>query len=89
MNTKLAFLLIPILGACSGTGSSVVPMKVAAPEYENWSCQQLADEQMRLSVAMTIPNSPDRQPEYDAITQTMNGKNCSGPKSIVTPSSMS
>jgi hypothetical protein len=83
MDTKLVFLLMPMLAACSSTGSSVGLMKVAASEYENWSCNQLADEQRRLSIAMKVANVPDRQGDYAAVTQAMDGKKCGGPKPIV------
>jgi hypothetical protein len=90
MNTKLAVLLIPVLAACSSARSSAVSINVATSEYENWTCKMLADEQMRLSIAMTIgsPESKavrvaDQRREYDSITQAMNKKECDGPTPIV------
>jgi hypothetical protein len=89
MTTKLAFLLIPVLAACSSS-SSVVPLTVSASEYQNWTCQQLADEQMRLSIATMVGSpesnaarSADERREYDAVTQTLDRQECGAPKPII------
>jgi hypothetical protein len=98
MNTKLALFVIPVLAACSGTGSSLGPMKASATNYQNWSCHKLADEQMRLGIAIKAVSpeiqsasnfarskvvQADRQREYEAVTKIMHSKKCSMPKQIV------
>jgi hypothetical protein len=90
MNTKLAVLLIPVLAACGSAGSRVVPLNVSAAEYANWTCQKLADEQMRLSIAMTVGSAEaetahtlDQRREYDAISLTSTSRKCGTPKPIV------
>jgi hypothetical protein len=98
MDTKLAFLLIPVLGACSSTGTSRVSSKVSAAEYHYWSCEKLAEEQMRLSIVIKAVSpetqssnnfarskvvQADRQREYEAVTKTMHSKKCSMPRQIV------
>jgi hypothetical protein len=90
MNRKLAFLVIPVLAACSSARPGVAPMDLATSEYQNWTCNELSDEQMRLSVATTMGSSEtnavrlsDQRRGYDAITQEMNRKACGGPKPII------
>jgi hypothetical protein len=97
MNTKLAFLLIPLLAACS-TGTALVQMRDSAANYQSWSCQKLVDEQMRLSIAIKAVQpetqsasnfarikvvQADRQREYAAITKIIDSKKCGTPKQIV------
>ncbi len=98
MNAKLAFFLIPVLAACSNTGSSLVSMQVSATNYQNWSCHKLADEQVRLSIAIKAVSPEtqsannfarskvvraDRQRQYDAVTKVIHSKKCGIPKQIV------
>jgi hypothetical protein len=92
MNIKLALLLIPLLAACS-TAHGVIPassLTVSALDYHHTTCQQLADEQMRMSIAMTLasPGSEADQ-NYDqrhmrsAIVEAMDSKRCGTPRPII------
>jgi hypothetical protein len=89
MNTKLAFLLVPLLAACGNARSSVEAMKAPDLRYETLTCQQLADEQIRLSIAMTVESetqtavrAADQQHHHDAITKMIN-TGCGVPTPIV------
>ena len=97
MNTKLALFLIPVFTACSSTGTSLVPMKPSAADYQNWSCQKLAEEHMRLSIALKAVSpetqsatnfsrskvvAVDHQREYDAVTKIIQSKKCKLPSQI-------
>lgn len=98
MNTRLVFVFIPVLAACSSTGTNLASIKASAKDYQNWSCQKLADDQMRLGTAIKAV-SPEtqsasnfarakvvqsvRQREYDAITKAIHSKKCGAPKQIV------
>jgi hypothetical protein len=92
MNSKLTLLLIPLLAACS-TAHGVMPassLTVSALDYRHWTCQQLADEHMRLSIAMTLASpqsgtdrSSDQRQMRTALVETMDSKRCGSPKPII------
>jgi hypothetical protein len=90
MNTKLALLIIPLLAACS-TGQGVMPansITASALDYHHWTCQQLADEQMRLSIAMTLASPESGAGRSDnnmrnTIVEMMDSKRCGAPRPII------
>ena len=92
MNTKLALLLIPLLAACS-TVHGVIPagsLAVSALDYQHWTCQQLADERMRLSIAMTLASpqsgthqSGDQRQMRNTLVETMDSKRCRALRPII------
>lgn len=53
MKRVLLAMLCPIgLAACAQSPGSIQPAYVSAVPYENWTCQQLGDEQAHLASAL-------------------------------------
>jgi hypothetical protein len=100
MGTKPSLVMtMLLLAACTKTPASVAPSTVSDVGYENWTCEQMATEQMRLSVALTIaspedqsagPNDTERpggqRVKYDAIVEAMRNKGCTSVQAIIDPS---
>lgn len=63
---KAAQLLIPLiiislLAGCAAKPESIAPAYVSHMSYMNWTCEQLAEEQARLSVALSTASDAQRQ----------------------------
>jgi hypothetical protein len=89
MGTKPSLVMtMLLLAACTKTPASVAPSTVSDVGYECWTCEQMATEQMRLSVALTIDTERlgDQRVEYDVIVDAMRNKGCSSVQAMIDPS---
>ena len=57
-----------LVAACAKSPDSIAPSYVSEVGYQGWSCQQLGEEQLRLSQALAVAS---RQQEQARTTDTV------------------
>ncbi len=67
-NIILAFFVIAIASACAPTPESIKPSPVTDEPYQSWSCEQLQQEQARLTSALDAASTQQRKARSDDTT---------------------
>jgi hypothetical protein len=58
---RLAFALAALIAACAKSPDAIAPSYVSEVGYQSWSCQQLGEEQLRLSQALAVASKQQEQ----------------------------